>query len=266
VARIRLVHWKEAEGRARARELRAAGFSVEFAADADAGLRASKRKPPDAFVIDLTRLPAHGREVGWALRQRATTRAIPLVFVGGDPEKVARLRRDLPDAAYAGWPGAARAIERALAAPPRDPIVPKNPYYDASKPLVQKLGLAEGATLALVGAPEGFERALGKLPESSSLRRGQRGRADLFLWFVRSRREVKRALPRWKALVDGGARLWVAWPKKTSRIESDLDGEFVRRAPHAQGLVDYKICALDADWSGTCFGKRRSKRASFSKA
>jgi CheY-like chemotaxis protein len=266
MALVRLVHWKESEGRERARELRAAGLRVEYEADASAGLRACRDDPPDAIVIDLTRLPSHGREVAWALRQNRKTRAIPLVFVGGDPLKVARLSAELPDAAFVEWPGAARAVERALAAAPADPVVPARKYFYGSKALVEKLGLAPGATLALVEAPPGFERVLGKLPPGCSAKRSLRGRADLVLWFVRSRAELRRALPCWKRAVAAGTRLWVAWPKKTSPLAGDLDQGFVRATPHAHGLVDYKICALDADWSGMCFGRRRGSRGNPTRA
>lgn len=260
MARIQLVHWKEAEGCERAQELRAAGLRVEYEIDGAAALRASKDDPPDAVVIDLTRLPSHGRELAWALRQSKQTRHVPLVFVGGESEKVARIRNELPDASYTDWPAAARAIERALANPPRDPVVPVSAHFYAPKPLAGKLGWKPGATLALVDAPEGFERALVPLPKDAVLKRGLRGRAELVLWFVKSEKELARALPKWKKAAEAGTRVWVAWPKKTSSIESDLTSERVRTAPHAHDLVDFKICALDADWSGICFAKRRDKR------
>jgi hypothetical protein len=261
--RVQLVHWKEAEGRERARELRAAGLRVEYEVDAPAALRASKEEPPDAVVIDLTRLPSHGREMAWALRQSRKTRALPLVFVGGDPAKVARLRSELPDATYTDWDAAAGAIERALASPVRAPVVPKSAHFYAAKPLAGKLGWKPGTTLALVDAPEGFERALGMLPDGATVRRGARGKAELLLWFVKSEKELLRALPRWAAAARAGTRVWAAWPKKTSALAGDLSGERVRTAPHAVGLVDYKICALDADWSGICFALRKgAERAS----
>lgn len=259
MARVRLVHWKDAEARERAQELRAAGFRVDYDEDAPAALSGSKDDPPDAFVIDLTRLPSHGREWAWALRQSRKTRAVPLVFVGGNPVKVARIRKELPDATFAEWAGAARAIERALAAPVRDPIVPKSEHFYASKPLAAKLGVKAGTRLSLVGAPEGFERVLGALPDGATLVRGTRGKSDMLLWFVRSEKELRAALPRWKKAAESGARLWVAWPKQSSSVASDLTQHRVRTAPHAQGLVDFKICALDEDWSGMCFALRRAK-------
>lgn len=252
---IQLVHWKEAEGRLRVEELRAAGLRVEYEVDAPAALRAAKDDPPAAIVIDLTRLPSHGRELAWALRQGKKTRAVPLVFVGGEPAKLERIRGELPDATYVAWTGAVRAIERAIAAPPRDPVVPKAAHFYTRKPLAGKLGLKPGAKLALVAAPGGFERALGTMPQGAKLTRGLRGACDLVLWFVRDERELRGALPRWKEVE--GVRLWVAWPKKTSPLASDLTQEGVRKALHAIGLVDFKICAIDDDWSGMCFSQRR---------
>ena len=258
MARIQLVHWKEAEGRERARELRAAGLRVEYEVDGAVALRAAKDEPPDAIVIDLTRLPSHGRGMATALRQSKKTRLVPLVFVGGEPAKVARIEKELPDATYTDWSGAVRAIERALASPPRDAVVPELQRFYTDKPLAGKLGLKPDSSLALVEAPEGFERLLGALPKGATLRRGLRGRADLVLWFVRSEKELRRALPKWKRAAESGARIWVAWPKKTSPLAADLTQDLVRTTPHAHGLVDFKICAIDADWSGMCFAKRKA--------
>jgi hypothetical protein len=256
--RVQLVHWKEAEGRERARELRAAGLRVEYEVDGAATLRASKDDPPDAIVIDLVRQPWHGRAMAWALRQSKKTRFVPLVFAGGEPAKVARIQSELPDAIFTGWDGVARAVERAMAAPPRDPVVPDQEFFYTDKPVSGKLGLRPGSSLALVDAPEGFERVLGALPEGATLKRGLRGRCDFVLWFVRDRKELERALPRWKKAAADGTRIWVAWPKKTSPLARDLTQNVVRATPHAHGLVDFKICALDGDWSGMCFVKRRS--------
>jgi len=258
LARIQLVHWKEAEGRERARALRAAGFAVEYEVDAAVALRASKDELPDAIVIDLTRLPSHGRGMACALRQSNKTRLVPLVSVGGEPAKVARIRSELPDATYTDWNGAARAIERALAAPPRDAVVPGLKRFYTDKPLAGKLGLKPGSSLAIVDAPEGFERVLGALPKGATLKRGLRDRSDFVLWFVRSEKELRRALPRWKRAAESGTRIWVAWPKKTSPLAADLTQDLVRTTPHAHGLVDFKICALDDDWSGMCFALRKA--------
>jgi len=253
--RVLLVHWKEEEGRERVRELRRTGLRVELESDGVAALRAAKEDPPDAVLIDLTRLPSHGRALAWALRQLRATRRVPLVFAGGDAAKVARLRGELPDAHYVSWPEAAATLARAALAPSAAPVVPR--HVPSAKPLAAKLGLKPGGRIALVGAPEGFE--LGPLPEGARCV-GPRARAELVLWFVRSVKELRAALPRWKTAAARGVRVWVAWPKKGSTVATDLTQDVVRRTPHAHGLVDYKICALDGDWSGMCFAARRGRK------
>jgi CheY-like chemotaxis protein len=253
MARVQLIHWKESEGRARADDLRGLGHSVQYEADGSAALALLRAEPVDVIVIDCTRLPSHGRAAAHALRQRQGTRFVPLVFLGGEEEKLAQLRSEVPDAVFAAWDGACKALEHALAHPPRDPVVPASPSSD--KPLVEKLGWKPATTLALIEAPEYFERVLGTPPAGATLRRGRRGKSELALWFVTTKKELSAALPAWKKLVEDGIKLWVAWPKKGSRVATDLAQDFVRTTPHAHDLVDYKICALDEDWSGMCFGK-----------
>lgn len=258
VERIQLIHWNEGEARQRVRELRAAGLRVEYELDAAAALRLAGEDPPAAAVIDLARLPSHGREMGWALRRKKATRAVVLVFVGGDPAKVARIRSELPDATYTDWERLGSALEHALRRPPAEPVVPES--KTRQKPLAGKLGWKPGTKLALVGAPSGFEARLGPTPEGARLVRGARGAADLVLGFVRSERELRTALPRWRELALAGTRLWIAWPKKGASVATDLTQARVRALPQPLGLVDYKICALDDDWSGMCFAPRRGGR------
>jgi CheY-like chemotaxis protein len=95
--RVRIVHWKPAEADALIDTCRAGGFEVEFdpAALPDAA-RTIRRTMPDALVIDLTRMPSHGRELAFAMRRTKYTRQIPIVFVDGEPEKVEAIRRQNP--------------------------------------------------------------------------------------------------------------------------------------------------------------------------
>jgi hypothetical protein len=106
-------------------------------------------------------------------------------------------------------------------------------------PLWRKLGIREGWRVALVGAPEGFE--VENLPAGVEIRRSARGSADLTVWFVSM-------APRARS-----SGLWIAWPKRASPLASDLTDEVVRRAGIDHGLVDFKVCAIDSDWSGLRF-------------
>ena len=101
--RVRLVHWDAAKARERAAALRAAGYIVNHAPVTRETLRELRRAPPAAVVIDLSRVPSHGRDVALAIRGSKTTRQIPIVFVEGDAKKLAGIKKLLPDAEYTTW-------------------------------------------------------------------------------------------------------------------------------------------------------------------
>jgi hypothetical protein len=124
-------------------------------------------------------------------------------------------------------------------------------------PLPQKLGIKPGMVVAVSGAPQDFERTLGTLPEGARLAHGTRGARGLTLCFVTSRRELERKLKAAVAVLgDGG--LWIAWPKKSSGVATDVTEDVVREVGLREGIVDIKVCAIDATWSGLRFGRRRS--------
>jgi CheY-like chemotaxis protein len=260
--RVVLVHWNSAELDERAARLRSSGFDVTGVSLVQRlDLRALDNNPPDAVVIDLGRLPSHGRSVAGALRQRKATRSIPLVFVGGDPEKVERARSMLPDVTYTDWKSLAAAIHRAIRTPVDKPVVPDGiPGYSGT-PLPKKLGIRARSTVALIGAPAGFERTLGTLPEHVRLSRAARGGADLILLFAKSRAHLEARFPVAAARLNDKGGLWIIWPKKTSGIASDLSETGVRARGLDSGFVDYKICAVDATWSGLLFARRRAAAA-----
>ena len=237
--------------------LRRAGHEVTAGPLESGGFSALRADPPEAIVIDLTRLPAQGRDTALVLRTTKATRHVPLVFVAGDPQKVARIGELLPDAIYATWRGIGGAVGRAIARPPVDPIVPPSNLAGYSgTPLTKKLGIKPGATVILVAAPDDFQRTLGKLPDGVTLRRRAAGRNELVVWFVRSRRDLQQRIARLGELAGPGG-LWICWPKQTSGVKSDLTQPVVREIGLATGLVDYKICAVDTTWSGLRFTRRK---------
>ena len=129
-------------------------------------------------------------------------------------------------------------------------------------PLPKKLGMKPGMIVAFLGAPSSFASALGTLPERVTLRRGMKGTADLVLWFVRSGRELTRSI-RLVAAFAGTANVWIAWRKKAARAKDDPGGadapdeQGVRTAGLATDLVDFKVCAIDVEWSALLFARRR---------
>lgn len=244
-----------------AQQLRAAGYDVNPSLeDGPDLLRRLRQDPPAAVVIDLSRQPSHGRDMGIGIRLYKDTRRVPLLLIGGDPEKVARIHAILPDAVYGAWSEVREALSRAIAHPPAHPVVPESRLAGYSgTPLVKKLGIKAGATIALVGAPQGFLETLGQLPEGVTLRDEAGASCDLILWFIPSRDVLQRDLEQFVARLDRGS-LWIAWPKKTSRLATDLTQQAVREAGLAAGWVDYKICAIDETWSALLFARRKPEK------
>jgi len=129
-------------------------------------------------------------------------------------------------------------------------------------PLPKKLGIKPGHLVALLNAPPDFEDTLAGLPDGVTLREGLRGRGpfDVILLFAERetvlRRRFQDAMAR--LAVDGG--LWVGWPKKASGRPTDLSDGLVRELGLETGLVDNKVCAIDATWSALRFVVRRQDR------
>ena len=126
-------------------------------------------------------------------------------------------------------------------------------------PLPKKLGITVGSRVLLDGAPA--ELALEPLPEDVTLhRRPGRAPYDVVLLFVA---EAARLQDRWPALVPHlttAGRLWVCWPKKSSGVATDLSENPIREYGLEQGLVDVKVAAIDATWSGLAFVRRLKDR------
>jgi hypothetical protein len=127
-------------------------------------------------------------------------------------------------------------------------------------PLARKLGIKPEARVGLVSAPDGFEQVLGELPPGVVLRRRLVGAFDVIVAFGTRRAELERRLPGWRAALDPEAGLWLAWPKRTSAVATDLSDNAVRELGLGAGLVDNKVCAIDATWSALRFVYRRADR------
>jgi CheY-like chemotaxis protein len=255
--KVLLVHWKASEAAGRVARLRSLGFDARHAApDGMAGIKAMVADLPDLFVIDLERLPSQGRAVATALRNRKATRRIPLVFAGGEPEKVRKPRELFPDAGFATWENIGQEVAEALRDPPAAPVMPAMMAGYSGTPLVKKLAVRACSRVALLGAPSGFADRLAPFPDGVRFTTRAGAGVDLALLFVRSQRELsERFPPAVRGVADGGA-VWIMWPKKTSGLASDLTQAVVRAFGLAAGWVDYKICAVDQVWSGLLFARR----------
>lgn len=129
-------------------------------------------------------------------------------------------------------------------------------------PLVKKLGIKEGSRIALVNAPDDFQVTLGELPDGAKLMKSTTKSLDLILFFVLSERILTRDFAKLAARLINNGMVWIAWPKNSSGVTTDLTFERVQRIGLDAGLVDVKICAIDETWSGLKFVYRLKDRAS----
>jgi hypothetical protein len=120
-----------------------------------------------------------------------------------------------------------------------------------SSPLPRKLGIKPGHRVALLGAPGGFEDGpLGELPGGVQVTRRAGGTADVIVSFHTRRAELERRLPTLRAMMEPATGLWIAWPKRASKVETDVTEDVIREIALPTGLVDNKVCAIDETWSG----------------
>lgn len=125
-------------------------------------------------------------------------------------------------------------------------------------PLPRKLGISAGQRVAVLGAPEGFTL---EVPEGVAVSTAARGTFDTIVSFHTARAELERRIPTLLRVlaVDGG--LWMAWPKRASKVATDLTEDVQREIWLPLGLVDTKVCAIDEVWSGLRLCWRRELRA-----
>jgi hypothetical protein len=134
-------------------------------------------------------------------------------------------------------------------------------------PLPRKLGVKEGHAVALVGAPRGVATLLAPLPPGASVTRldggsGTRkpGSLPLILFFTTSRADLQARFGALAALLPPDGSIWIAWPKRASKVPTDLTEDVLREVILPTGYVDTKVCAIDEVWSGLRFTLRRERR------
>lgn len=123
--------------------------------------------------------------------------------------------------------------------------------YSAT-PLPKKLGLKPGQRFAALAAPENFAETLGPLPDGVSVSNSLKGIApfDVIVLFTTSAKDLTRIFDRTAKRLNETGGFWVAWPKKSSGVKTDLTENIIRDIALAAGLVDNKVCAIDETWSG----------------
>jgi hypothetical protein len=133
-------------------------------------------------------------------------------------------------------------------------MTPSTAGYSGT-PLLKKLGIKDGDTVVVIDGPDGLDIPVTatRLPTSAAT-------ADVIVFFTTERAHLERNLDALRTAMTPSAGLWIAWPKKASKLETDLDFDAVQQAGLDAGLVDNKSCAIDDDWQALRFVYRLADR------
>lgn len=127
-------------------------------------------------------------------------------------------------------------------------------------PLAKKLGIRDGTTIYVGGAPDDYEDLLDPLPDRVRVVSRMTKSVDIAHVFSDRGARLKRALTSIRARMKPNAAIWVSWPKRASKVRTDLSEEAIRQIALPMGLVDIKVCAVDEVWSGLKLVIRRELR------
>ena len=128
-------------------------------------------------------------------------------------------------------------------------------------PLAKKLGIKEGFRITFLNAPAGFRESLGELPANVKII-GVQKPLELIVYFPKSQEDLENKFAKLAEKLTPAGMLWVAWPKKAAKVETDMTFESVQQTCLALGLVDNKVCAIDEVYTGLRFVYRLKDRTS----
>jgi hypothetical protein len=130
----------------------------------------------------------------------------------------------------------------------------------SSTPLAKKLGIREGARLYVENAPRDYRKLVAPMPEGVKLVARPDRDTDLVHVFTKDRKRLEAALRSWRGTLKDDAVIWLSWPKKSARVDTDITEDTIREMALPLGLVDVKVCAVDEVWSGLKLVLRREHR------
>jgi hypothetical protein len=127
-------------------------------------------------------------------------------------------------------------------------------------PLAQKLGIKPGFRIVTEDAPANYAALLAPLPDGALVVKAKTGRPDMVHLFVTEARRLKALLENNLKRIFPDGVIWVSWPKKAARKDTDVTEDVIRSAALPLGLVDIKVCAIDETWSGLKLVVRKNER------
>ena len=127
-------------------------------------------------------------------------------------------------------------------------------------PLAKKLGINTGSNVFAVGAPSDYASLLAPVPEGVTFVTKLTTSVDIVHLFTKSASELDAKLRLWRDAIRHDAAIWISWPKKTSKVATDITEDVIREVALPMGFVDVKVCAVDDTWSGLKLVIRKEQR------
>jgi hypothetical protein len=260
MARLFYLHWNEKEARDRIKPLKLAGHQITTLSDSTENI--NWKTKPELLIISLDRLPSHGKAVAAVFWEANNRRDIPIIFAGGGADKVKGVREKFPEAIYCKNDEVVSVVEETLKNPPPalgpkvKRVAPQTPGY-SGKPLAVKLGVAANQRIYYGSAPDKMSEWVGPLPAGAKRISKATAPIDLAVLFGLSAKQLTTDFKSISKLMAPKGILWMAWPKKAAKIETDVTEDLVRKIGLASEWVDVKICAISDVWSGLKFLRRR---------
>jgi hypothetical protein len=127
-------------------------------------------------------------------------------------------------------------------------------------PLAAKLGIKAGSSVFAVNAPANYESLLAPMPADVGFERKLSPSVDLIHLFTKSAAEMDAKLRVWRPAMKPDGTIWISWPKKASKVPTDITEDVIREIALPLGLVDVKVCAVDETWSGLKLVVRKELR------
>ena len=128
-------------------------------------------------------------------------------------------------------------------------------------PLPKKLGIKTGFRLYVKNSPANYEELISPMPEDVQLMRRLSRELDMIHFFTKSQTELTANIEKFMARIKQDGMIWVSWPKKASKVPTDVTEDVIREIILPLGLVDVKVCAVDAVWSGLKLVIRKKNRS-----
>jgi hypothetical protein len=117
-------------------------------------------------------------------------------------------------------------------------------------PLAKKLGIKEGFAIRLVNQPEYYFTLFTDLPQTISILADKKKKKNFIHYFVKEAKQLTKDIRDLKNEIETNGMIWISWPKKSSKVITDVTEDVIRKLALANGLVDIKVCAVDETWSG----------------